>query len=264
MHATSHDWDDFSRRWSGPLNFRLAPGLVSFDFEFPSLDQVIDEIRQDEAARVLTGVKAAQFRGEAILREDFCRLPIEKVMDSPFTLAHFKLSVFDKPGGFLHGFGDNVLARWQGTLQQAGFTWERCYPIIFISGKGCATNYHMDFSHVMAWQVYGVKRFCGLRDPDRWADRDVRLHYQQPSTLARPDDVREEDSLCYDMRPDDKLWNVLLTPHWVEAGDEPAMSVNFSHGGLRHHGQLSPNEQELETFRQTHPDQAPAKLASRY
>ncbi|MGV8856482.1 MAG: hypothetical protein ACOH2L_17780 [Devosia sp.] len=49
----------------------------------------------------------------------------------------------------------------------------------------------------------------------------------KPGELVRPDDIREEDSLCYDMRPGDKLWNVMLTPHWDEAGNEPAMSSIF-------------------------------------
>lgn len=88
---------------------------------------------------------------------------------------------------------------------------DRCYPIVFISGKGSATNYHMDFSHVLAWQIYGTKRFCGLVDPDRWASREARVNYK-PGAFPKPADIREEHSLCYDMRPGDKLWNVLLTP----------------------------------------------------
>lgn len=263
MHATARDWDDLKCRWAGPRNFRLAPSMMDFDFAFPPIDQIIDQMRQDDEASIKSGLKAAKLEVKTQSVTDFRRLPIEQLMELPFALAHFNLARFDAPGKFLHGFGDRVLQPWNDTLQAQGFAWERCYPIVFISGKGSATNYHMDFSHVLAWQIYGTKRFCGLVDPDRWADSAVRHNYK-PGQLAKPVDIREEDSLCYDMRPDDKLWNVLLTPHWVEAGDEPAMSINISHGGLRLKGELSPNEAEVEAFRAANPHLAPARIEKSY
>ena len=139
-----------------------------------------------------------------------------------------------------------------------GFTFERCYPIIFISGKGCATNYHMDFSHVLAWQICGTKRFCGLQDPDRWAPREVRVDYK-PEGFTKPAALTESDALCYEMRPGDVLWNALLTPHWVEAGAEVAMSINLSHGGIRYRGELCPHEAELMAHRGANPVAAPVK-----
>jgi hypothetical protein len=116
---------------------------------------------------------------------------------------------------------------------------------------------------VLAWQVYGTKRFCGLVDPDRWADQQARVTYT-PGKFEKPAAIREEDSLCYDMRPGDKLWNVLLTPHWVEAGDEAAFSLNISMGGLRLNGALSPHEEQLEAYRAEHPETAPARIERRY
>ena len=169
-------------------------------------------------------------------------------MHGPFALAHFHLSVFDAPGRILHGFEEHVLAPWQRALRDKGFTWDRCYPIVFISGIECATNYRMDFSHVLAWQVYGIKRFWGLKDPDRWAPRDVRLTYRA-GAVEKPADIVDDDPLCYDMGPGDVLWNALLTPHWVEAGTDVAMSINLSHGGLRLNGKLCPHEQELADYR---------------
>lgn len=263
MHATAKDWTDLTARWAGPRNFRLAPSLIDFDFAFPPIEQVIDEMRRDDDASIKSGLKASRLELAAQPAAQFRQLPIEQLMERPFALAHFNLARFDAAGKFLHGFGARVLQPWEDALRAQGFAWERCYPIVFISGRGSATNYHMDFSHVLAWQIYGTKLFCGLVDPDHWADSAVRLNYQ-PGELARPVDVREEDSLCYDMRPGDKLWNVLLTPHWVEAGDAPAMSINISHGGLRLKGQLSPNEAELEAFRAANPQQAPARIEQRY
>jgi hypothetical protein len=121
----------------------------------------------------------------------------------------------------------------------------------------------MDFSHVLAWQIHGTKRFCGLSDPDRWAPRQTRVTYASDQ-FEKPADLREEDALCYEMTPGTTLWNCLLTPHWVEAADEVAMSVNISHGGLRLHGRLCPHEQELEEHRKANPQSAPAAFKASY
>lgn len=263
MHRTAKTWEQFNELWHGPMNFRMDASLADFAFEFPPLDQVVDELRRDDKANAGAGAKGRALDMKHLSLDEFRAIPIDTLLDGPFSLAHFSLSVFDAPGKCLHGFGEKVLKHWQNQLTKAGFTWERCYPIIFISGKGSATNYHMDYSHVMAWQVYGEKRFCGLRHPDQWADEQTRLTYAN-ERQPKPQAIREEDSLCYDMRPNDMLWNVLLTPHWVEAGDQPAMSINISHGGLRLRGKLSPNEQELETYRQNNPDKAPAKIKAAY
>jgi hypothetical protein len=47
------------------------------------------------------------------------------------------------------------------------------------------------------------------------------------------------------MKPGDVLWNALLTPHWVNATSEPALSLNFSLRGLRRNGKLCRHEQEF-------------------
>lgn len=236
-------WADFRQRWDGRHNFLLAGDCVPLAFALPPLEQVVAELRADELARITPGA-----RGDRLELSDmaaaFRALPIQEALKTPFALAHFQLPRFDAPGKFLHGFEQGVMEPWRQALHAAGFTFERCYPIIFISGQGCATNYHMDFSHVLAWQIYGRKRFCGLRDPDRWAPREMRVNYAA-GKVARPAALTAADALCYDMGPGDMLWNMLLTPHWVEAGDGVALSVNLSHGGLRYQGRLCPFEQEL-------------------
>jgi hypothetical protein len=110
----------------------------------------------------------------------------------------------------------------------------------------------MDRSHVIAWQRHGVKRFWGLRDPDRWAPLEERM--KPGGTVRRPPGIGEGDALVYEMGPGDVLWNTLLTPHWVEATDQVAYSLNLSHGGLRLNGRLCRHEQELEDWRQAHPE----------
>lgn len=253
---TVDTWAEFGRRWAGTRNFLLAGECVPFGFAMPPVDRVVAELRADELARITPGTRGAKL-DLADMAAQFRALPVDAALERPFALAHFQLSRFDAPGRFLHGFREQVLEPWQAALNAAGFTFERCYPIIFISGKGCATNYHMDLSHVLAWQVHGRKRFCGLKDPDRWAPREARVNYR-PAEFSRPAGLTDDDALCFDMRPGAVLWNVLLTPHWVEAGDEVAMSVNISHGGIRHRGELCRNERELAEHRAAHPELAAA------
>jgi hypothetical protein len=262
-HTVAKTWDTFRRSWAGPRNFLLADQCVPFAFKMPPLDRVIAELSADEEAKIGPGHAGRRLSREDY-RDEFRAMPLEKAIEQPFTLAHYHISKFDAPGRFLHGFGEQVMNRWKQAFTAAGFTFERCYPIIFISGRRCATNYHMDFSHVLAWQIYGTKHFCGLLDPDRWAPRELRLN-NKDGAIAKPEELTDADALCYTMRPGDVLWNVLLTPHWVNAGDdEIAMSVNISHGGVRLHGNLSPNEQELEDYRAQHPDTAPPKVKGAY
>jgi hypothetical protein len=257
------NWGEFRKYWAGPRNFMLKGECKPFAFEMPPIDRVIAELRDDDEVNIGPGHAGRQLVSTDY-RAEFRSMPTEKAMDRPFSIAHYHLSKFDAPGRFLHGFGANVLSQWKQAFIAAGFTFERCYPIIFISGRHCATNYHMDFSHVLAWQIYGTKHFCGLKDPDRWAPRDVRVNYK-PSEFVKPETQTDADALCYTMRPGDALWNVLLTPHWVNAGDdEIAMSINISHGGVRLNGKLSPNEQELETYRAEHPEKAPPKTTGVY
>jgi hypothetical protein len=137
-------------------------------------------------------------------------------------------------------------------LSSAGFTWTRCYPIIFISGPQCATNYHMDYSHVLAWQIYGTKIFTGLKDPDRWAPLETRIHSKG---VLRPEGITVDDGLTYEMTPGTVLWNTFLTPHWVEASDKIACSINISHGGLCYQGKYYRHEEEVKQWQHEHPDE---------
>ncbi len=251
---TVRTWSEFQHHWAGIHNFQMAGDCVPFDFEVPPLERVISELREDEMARITSGARGKRSQLEDIAAE-FRAKPLAEAMAGPFALAHFKLSRFDAPGKFLHGFERRVLDPWRTALREAGFTFDRCYPIIFISGKNCATNYHMDLSHVVAWQIYGKKRFCGLQDPRRWAPYELRMNCKGPE-VSLPDALTDADTLCYAMSPGAVVWNAMLTPHWVEAGNEVAMSINFSHGGLRYQGQLCPHEQEHVDYQAAHPDKA--------
>lgn len=249
-HRTVHTWAEFHEHWDGVLNFLLSGDCVPFSFEMPSVEDVIDEIRRDPDARIWRGAKGDSL-DKTDIAESFRQLPIEEAITAQFQMSHFKLQNFYAKGQLFHGFQEQVMDSWQQALKAAGFTWTRCYPILFISGAGCATNYHMDYSHVLAWQIYGSKRFSGLKDPERWASLDTRIH---SAGIRKPDGITSDDVLPYDMQAGDALWNAFLTPHWVEASDTLAYSINLSHGGLRLKGQLCRHEQELVDWRNAHPE----------
>lgn len=262
MQWTVSTWSEFCDVWDGVHNFMMAGECAPFSFEMPPLARVLEEMRRDDEVNIGSGSKGSALTLDNIA-DKFRALPVEQALESPFSMSHFHLSRFDTSGGFLHGFKEKVLLPWQQALAAAGFSWERCYPIIFMSGPCCATNYHMDFSHVAAWQVYGSKTFHGLKQPGRWAPWRTRMTYS-PQSFARPQTLTEEDALVYEMTPGDMLWNALLTPHWVEASDTAAMSINISHGGLRLHGRLCPFEMELEEYRAANPGNAPGKFRGKY
>ena len=256
MKTTAAAWADFQKHWMGPTNFLLASECVPFEFDLPPIETVVDLLRQDKDAHIGSGTRADRIVMDNI-GDAFRAMPIEKALDSSFSIAHYSLGRFDAPGQFLHGFERRVLDPWRNALKAHGFTFDRCYPIIFISGRGCATNYHLDFSHVLAWQIYGTKCFCGLKDPGKWTTHDGRVNYKA-GAIGKPAALTDADALCYDMPPSSVLWNILLTPHWVEASEGVAMSINLSHGGLRLNGELSPFEAELEAYRKSQGMTAPA------
>ena len=248
-HRTVSDWDTLKHHWSGVHNFLMEGPCVPFKFALPPIAEIIDQLRRDPDTRITSGIPGPKIDLEDTSKR-FLALPLDQALKSRFSLAHFKLENFYGPNAFLHNFEAQVMDPWRQALTDQGFTWTRCYPIVFISGPGCATNYHMDFSHVIAWQVYGTKRFIGLKDPQRWAPYQTRVTYR-PEGYQPPAGLSPEDGLSYLMQPGDVLWNILLTPHWVETPDGIGMSINLSHGGLRLNGTLSPFEAELEEWRQT-------------
>jgi hypothetical protein len=251
MHRTVSSWPDFQRHWDGVINFLLSADCVPFSFTMPAVEEVIDIIRRDDDARIWRGAKG-QTLDKTDIADAFRKLPLAETVDAHFQMSHFKLDKFYGQGQLFEGFEEQVLKPWQEALTAAGFSWTRCYPILFISGPGCATNYHLDYSHVLAWQRHGSKRFVGLKDPERWAPLATRLH---AAGVHKPAGISEEDVLSYEMQAGDVLWNCFLTPHWVEASAEVSYSINLSHGGLRFQGKLCRHEQELEDWRQAHPEE---------
>ncbi|MCZ8510879.1 hypothetical protein O9H85_00170 [Paenibacillus filicis] len=251
MKKTISTWQQFQESWEGVINFLMDGECIPFSYSMPSIEHIVDELRYDPETRITIGTKGKSLDLRDVA-ESVRRLSIEEALHSPFAMAHFKLQKFYNPGKLLDGFEEDVMEPWKRALKSAGFTWTRCYPILFISGPQCATNYHMDYSHVLAWQIYGTKLFTGLKDPDRWAPLETRIHCKG---VQRPEGITEEDELTYVMTPGTVLWNTFLTPHWVEASDKIACSINISHGGLSYRGKLCRHEDELKLWQLEHPDE---------
>lgn len=265
MTSTVHDGQPFTARttcdllarWDDTRNFLLGPELISFDMPLPAAADIVDIVRRDDKARINFFEAGDEAEAEA-LAERFRRLPLEQVIDLPFNLSHFHLARWYGDGQFLRDFQQRVMVPWRTLLSAAGFTFMRSYPIFFISGKGRSSQYHVDISHVAAWQTHGVKIFNGFKDPQKYAPiQDVvdnRANYVSP---LPPGDIDMDDVLAYRMEPGAVLWNQLLTPHWVTGSeDEISVSVNISHGGVQHDGRFCPNEQLLRQRWADHPEEA--------
>lgn len=238
-------WDDFRQHWAGFLNFRIDGECRFPDFPFPPIDQVVDEVRRDPDSRIWRGA-AGDSLDKTDIAEEFRAMSLAQAMESRFQMSHFKLNNFFGPGQLLHRFDTDCLIPWLDRLKEAGFTFERYYPIFFISGRQCSTNFHIDPTNVVAWQIYGTKFFHGTQDPERWAPYEMRMNWRD---TRRPPGITEADLLTYRMSPGDMLWNAMLTPHWVEAGDdEVALSMNLAIDGLRLNGELCPHERELREY----------------
>ena len=76
LHRTASNWSELSELWDGVINFLMMGECVPFSFDMPAIEKVIDEIREDEDARIVPGTKGDQL----ILTEnaeEFRRVPMK-------------------------------------------------------------------------------------------------------------------------------------------------------------------------------------------
>lgn len=241
-------WHEFHERWGGLHNFLMSGELVEqFDYALPPLADVVDQVRRDEKAIFRSGVKQAEFDLTDI--PDAKTMPIEKLLARPFILAHFSLNPrFGAAGQLFHGLEEKWVEPWRQALLAHGFTFEYIYSILFVSGPHSATNYHMDYTHQLAWQREGTKHFHGLVDPDRWTTPELRGNCKLEG-MAKPAAITPADTFTLVQPPNTVLWNAVTTPHWVETFDQPAMTLTIVHSELRMDGKLCPHGEEIEMFR---------------
>jgi len=162
------------------------------NFDYPSLPELVDALRRMPKTRILPGRTPPKANSgssssfsclettsagrhlnappgeEERFASEFRSLPLDEALKRPFSMALFELDPLMEKGGLLEGFDSKVLHRWKETLRAAGWSFDRCYPILFISGPNDIGSFHHDVSHVVAVQLHGCKRFCGFREPRRW------------------------------------------------------------------------------------------------
>ncbi|MCX5660653.1 MAG: hypothetical protein NTW19_13160 [Planctomycetota bacterium] len=241
-------WSEFLQRWGGLHNFLMAGELCGgFDFPLPPLDELVDRARGDANTIFRSGVKQAEFDLTNI--PDAKTMPIDKLLARPFILANFSIvGQFGGPGQLFEGLDERWVEPWRQRLRDHGFTFESVFAILFASGPHSATNYHMDYTHQLAWQRWGTKHFHGLKDPDRWTTRELRGKCELKG-MTRPAAVGADDVFTLVQPPGTVLWNAITTPHWVETFDEPAATLTLVHSGLRVDGKLCPHAQEIADYR---------------
>lgn len=241
-------WDQFHQRWGGLFNFMVAGEVTDgFDFDIPPLEEIVERIRGDEKTIFRSGVKQAEFDLTDI--PDARTMPLEALLARPFILAHFALSArFGGAGQLFEGIEERWAEPWRQKLRERGFTFDGIYPILFVSGPHSATNYHMDYTHQLAWQRWGVKHFHGLKEPDRWTTRELRGKCELKG-MVRPAAITPDDCFTLVQPPGTVLWNAITTPHWVETFDAPAATLTLVHMGLRFEGKLCPHGQEIVDYR---------------
>jgi ribosomal protein L16 Arg81 hydroxylase len=113
-----------------------------------------------------------------------------------------------------------------------GLRWQHAFPILFLSGPGCSTNYHWDPDDVFFIMLSGHKTFSALNEPHRWLTPELLDAYQKdPNDLTnrvRPPGLRQGDVRSFEVFPGDALWNPRHAPHLVDADDEAAFSLSIA------------------------------------
>ena len=255
-------WPEFQRRWGELHNFLVAPGEVTRGFggyQMPPLERIFEEVREDPGAIFRSGVKAAAFDLTDISAEVLA-LPVAEALQQRFVLAHFDLhGSFGGPGQVFEGLEEAWVEPWREQLRRHGFTFGSVFSILFAAGPHSATNFHLDYSHQLAWQQFGEKHWHGLVDPERWTT--IQQRCEAKLDMVRPATLAPEHIYTVVQSPGSVLWNPITTPHWVETYDTPALTLTLVHRGLRLHGKLCPAEQACEGYKIAHPPPASVPMS---
>ena len=240
MSNTFTTAEEFRENWASGINFLMEDDCVPFSFDFPSTADIVSALQANPNMKAISGTISDHL--EVRDAGDYYRsLSFEELLETSFQLTHFNIGEFDIPGQILYGFGETVMRPWESFLRENGFSWDRCYAIMRVSGLATVTGYHVDSSNVLFWNVRGLKHFHGLRNPEEKAPLDWALQ-TDVNQKGRPENIGNEDLLTIDTGDSQFIWNHIMTPHWVEA-PELTFGINISHGGLRLNGRLAPREE---------------------
>src|SRR5687767_2545730 len=94
LHRTISTWREFNTCWGGLQNFLMDGECVPFNYEMPSIEQVVEVVRADADVQVTSGAKGDSLTGDDAAKE-FRDKPIEQALQAQFGLAHYRLKNFD-------------------------------------------------------------------------------------------------------------------------------------------------------------------------
>lgn len=253
MIQTISTWQDFQQAWEGGparQNFLLRSEMFTSGFTPPPLEAVVEAVRRDPDTRILKTSDGSGLSTEHY--PEYRDLPLHQAMHENVSLAHFDVGRFAREGQVFEGL-NAMIDRWYANLAAHGFKRDNVMPerIFFQSAAHCNTGYHYDSSFIVAYQAVGRKRFCWLKDPDRWCPHEtLAASADLYELMRRPDGITPDDVIECEMQPGDVLWNIMLTPHWVYSLDEISYSFNLTHYNLRYQGRQARIQQELEQIRE--------------
>jgi hypothetical protein len=212
---------------------QVSGEVFPYDVESPSLLDVVTQARREPQARIATKKhKDTLIECLQDYRKEFCELPLEEAIHAPVHLTLFDLGALARPGGALYEVIEHVYRPLLNLWADHGLRWKRAFPILFLSGPGCSTNYHWDPDDVFFIMLSGHKTFSALNEPRRWLTPEMLQTYlENPGDLTnrvRPPDLRPEDIRSFDMYPGDALWNPRHAPHWVDADERAAFSLSIA------------------------------------
>jgi hypothetical protein len=227
MEQSVTTFEQFRQALQQPLAVRVGGEVFPFCCPEPSRRAVIAQARDAPKARIATGT-----RGDALQESlvdhaaAFRALPLDEALHAQVHLSLFELGTLREPGGALNEVIEHLYLPLTALWASQGICWQRVYPILFLSGSGCSTNYHWDPSSVLVVQLSGRKRFYALNDPRRWLSLEQAAGGIE--TMVRPAALRDEEIRAFDLGPGDAVWSPCRAPHWVDADDQPAFTLSIA------------------------------------
>ena len=206
-----------------PVNGEVFP----FEVPKPDLCQVVEQARHDPKTRIAKGEQ-----GDRILLTlqepdtDFRNFPLAKAAKTPIHLSLFDLSPMREKDGALAEVIQQVYLPLTQLWKSHGLRWQKVYPILFLSGPNCSTNYHWDPSSVLIVQLHGRKRFHSLKSPNYWCPNDVLE--EKHRAMIKPTELSDDDILIYELEPGNAIWSPCKAPHWLDAYDETAFTLSIA------------------------------------
>jgi hypothetical protein len=218
-------WNEFLNNWDSPWTYRVGGEVFPYQVPATELLDVVEQGRRDPGARLWSGQRA-QTLEKTDISELYRSLPLEDAVRHPVHMTLFDIANLAKPGHALEKVHRQVYQPLEQSFRLHGFTWERFYPILFLSGPDCHTNYHFDPGHVLIIQLHGRKRFHCLKEPLHWCPMEMRVNAMKHPPM--PKGIRDEDVLTFELNPGDAIWSPMLTPHWVHAFDSTSYTLSIS------------------------------------